>query len=69
MGSNWSTGGSIIRKHFSTVRVMEHWWTTPVVGSPCLEIFKTHLDVVLGKVLGNLLLVVRLEPGGLDQIP
>ena len=42
-----------IRKHFATVQVMEHWNRLPreVVESPSLEIFKGHLDVVLGSVL------------------
>ena len=39
-----------IRKHFLTARVTESWHRLPreVVESPSLEIFKSHLDVVLG---------------------
>ncbi|KFV73184.1 hypothetical protein N308_02018, partial [Struthio camelus australis] len=42
-----------LRKNFFTVRVAEHWNTLPreVVEFPSLEIFKTHLDVILGNVL------------------
>ncbi|KFQ87900.1 hypothetical protein N337_08700, partial [Phoenicopterus ruber ruber] len=39
-----------IREHFFTVRVTELWHRLPreAVESPSLEIFKSHLDVVLG---------------------
>ncbi|KFV49759.1 hypothetical protein N341_12784, partial [Tyto alba] len=39
-----------IRNHFLTVRVTEHWHrlTREVVESPSLEIFKSHLDMILG---------------------
>ena len=42
-----------IRKHFFTVRVTEHWHRLPseFVELPFLEIFKSHLDMVLGNWL------------------
>jgi len=42
-----------IRKHFLTVRVAEHWHRLPgeVVQSPFLETFRSHLDMILGKLL------------------
>jgi len=44
------------------VRVTEHWHGLPTeVGeSPCLEIFKSYLDIVMG----NWLLVTVFEEGG-----
>jgi len=41
------------RKNFFPLRVMEHWSRLPreVVGSPSLEIFKTHPDKVLCSLL------------------
>ena len=42
-----------IRNHFFTVRMTKHWHRLPreVVESPSLEIFKSHLDMVLGNRL------------------
>lgn len=42
-----------IRKHFFTVRVVEHCNRFPreVVEPPTLEIFKTRLDMVLGNLI------------------
>jgi len=50
-----------IRKHFFTVRVTEHWHRLPteVTASPSLEIFKSHLNMVLGKQLEVALLEQR----------
>jgi len=41
------------REHFFTVRVNKHWHrlSREVVESPSLEIFKSHLDMVLGSWL------------------
>jgi len=60
----WRTRGSVhtskhrrfplnIRKHFFTVRVPKHWHRLPkeVVESPSSEIFRSHLDTVLGNWL------------------
>ena len=40
-----------IWKHFFTVMVTKHWDRLPkeVMESPCLEIFKSSLDTVLGR--------------------
>jgi len=40
-------------KNFFTLRMTEHWNRLPreAVESPSLEIFKTHLDVVLCSLL------------------
>jgi len=42
-----------MRKKFFTLRVTEHWNRLPrgVVDSLSLEVFKTHLDVVLCNLL------------------
>jgi len=42
-----------MRKNFFTLRVTEHWNRLPreVVESPCLELFKTHLEKVLCTLL------------------
>ncbi|KGL76122.1 hypothetical protein N309_04030, partial [Tinamus guttatus] len=42
-----------LRKKFLTVRVTGHWNMLPMetVESASLDIFKTHLDTILGNVL------------------
>jgi len=42
-----------IRRHFFTVQVTEHWHRLRrvAVESPSLEIFRSHLDMVLGNQL------------------
>ncbi|KFV80513.1 hypothetical protein N308_01192, partial [Struthio camelus australis] len=42
-----------MRRNFFTVRMKEHWNRLPrqAVESPSLEIFKSHLDMVLGNML------------------
>ena len=53
--SRHSKDEQIIRssQHGFTVRVTKHWHRLPweVVESPSLEIFKSHLDMVLGNWL------------------
>lgn len=50
-----------VRKHFFSVRVSEHWRRLPrqLGESPCLQIFKSCLDMALG----NWLQVALLEQG------
>jgi len=47
-----------VREHFFTVRVTKPWHRLPreAVESPSLEIFKSHLDMVLGNQLEAALL-------------
>jgi len=42
-----------MRKNFFTLKVMEHWnrMLREFVESPSLEVFQTHLDVVLCSLL------------------
>jgi len=51
-----------MRKNFFPLRVTEHWNRMPreAVSSPFLEVFKTHLDMVLC----SLLYVTLLRQGG-----
>lgn len=40
-----------IRRHFLIVRMTEQWLPRQLVGSPLLEIFKSHLEMVMGNWL------------------
>jgi len=52
MASSCIRGGLdlVLGKNLFTRRVVKHWSRLPrgVVESPSLEVFKTHIDVVLG---------------------
>lgn len=50
MGTNWNTGGAI-KKHFLTVWVTRHGLPRETVESLFLEVFKSYLDMILGKQL------------------
>ena len=56
-----------IRKHFFAVRVTEHQHRLPreAVESPSLEIFKSYLDMVLGKRSGQPSLSRGVGPPGI----
>lgn len=58
-----------MRKHFLTVRVAKHWHrlTQEVVESPCLEIFKSRLDVVTGNKVWVALVDQGLGPDDLHR--
>ncbi|KFV80628.1 hypothetical protein N308_12492, partial [Struthio camelus australis] len=42
-----------LRKNFFTLKATEHWNRSPreAVESPSLDIFKSHLDMILGSLL------------------
>lgn len=52
-----------IRKHICAAQVSERWQRLPKIESLSLEIFKSHLDAVLGTAL----LEQRIGPNGLQE--